>query len=275
MVLFDSHCHLTDPRFRGERADDVPGVLERARAAGLVGVVTIASDADDAATAATLASGYEQVWCTAGIHPHAAASADDAAKARIETLVHGERAVAIGETGLDYHYDNAPRDVQRRLLDWHLALAERVGRPVVVHSREAEDDTAAAIRGVPGVRGVLHCFTGREPLLEGALDAGWYVSFAGLITFRNYDGAEQLRRVPDDRLLLETDSPYLAPVPERGRRNEPAFVAHTCRVAATLRGQDAEELGRLTTANAIRFYGLDRDPVTGAGRRHGETETTR
>ncbi|MGH7505531.1 MAG: TatD family hydrolase [Longimicrobiales bacterium] len=262
MVLFDSHCHLTDARFDGDGdgEDGIPAVLERARAAGVVGVVTIASDAADASAAAMLASLYEDVWCTAGIHPHAAASADDDAKARTGALVTGERAVAVGETGLDYHYDNAPRDVQRKLLDWHLALAERTGRPVVVHSREAEDDTAAAIRNATGVRGVLHCFTGSGSLLDRALEAGWYVSFAGLITFRNYGGAEQLRRVPDDRLLLETDSPYLAPVPRRGRRNEPAFVADTCAAAALLRGVDTNELGRLTTANALRFYGLDPEP---------------
>lgn len=253
MVLFDSHCHLTDDRF----LDDVSAVLERARAAGLVGVVTIASDARDGAAAAALAEREPDVWCTAGIHPHAAAAADEAALARVVELLAGARTVAVGETGLDYHYDNAPRDVQRRLLDWHLDQAARTGRPVVVHSREAEADTAAAIRGAPGVRGVLHCFTGSGTLLDRALEADWYVSFAGLITFRNYGGADELRRVPDDRLLLETDSPYLAPVPERGRRNEPAFVAHTCRVAALVRGQDEASVARATTANARRFYGVD------------------
>ena len=128
---------------------------------------------------------------------------------------------------------------------------------MVVHSRDADADTAAAIRAAPNVRGVLHCFTGSAALLDRALEADWHISFAGLITFRNYGGVEELRRVPDDRLLLETDSPYLAPVPERGRRNEPAFVAHTCRVAAALRGQDAAALARATTANARRFYGVD------------------
>lgn len=252
MLLFDSHCHLTDDRFR----DDVAAVLARARAAGLAGVVTIASDAHDAAQAATLAAAYDDVWCTAGIHPHAAGSADAAAREKVEALLAGARAVAVGETGLDYHYDNAPRDVQREVLDWHLGLAERTGKPVVVHSRDAEADTAAAIRGAPRVRGVLHCFTAGPELLDYALEAGWYVSFAGLITFRNFAGAEELRRVPDDRLLLETDSPYLAPVPERGKRNEPAFVVHTCRVAAALRGQDPDVLASLTTENARRFYGI-------------------
>jgi TatD DNase family protein len=252
MILFDSHCHLTDDRFRGEVAD----VLVRARAAGLAGMVTIASDAADAAAAAELAGAHEDVWCTAGIHPHAAASAEDAAREQVESLLSRPCAVAVGETGLDYHYDNSPRDVQRVLLDWHLALAERTGKPVVVHSREAEADTAAAIRGAPGVRGVLHCFTAGATLLDVALEAGWYVSFAGLITFRNFAGAEALRRVPEDRLLLETDSPYLAPVPERGRRNEPAFVAHTCRAAAVIRDVDADALAAKTTENARRFYGL-------------------
>lgn len=252
MVLFDSHCHLTDDRFNGE----VAGVLERARSAGLAGLVTIASDADDTAAAAALAAMHADVWSTAGVHPHAAAAANAAALEQVESMVVGGGAVAVGETGLDYHYDNSPRDVQRRLLDWHLALAERTRRPVVVHSREAEADTIAAIRSAPEVRGVLHCFAGGAELLDSALEAGWYVSFAGLITFRNYGGADELRRVPDDRLLLETDSPYLAPVPERGRRNEPAFVAHTCRAAAALRGQDVGALAALTTDNARRFYDL-------------------
>jgi TatD DNase family protein len=254
MVLFDSHCHLTDERF----ADDVDAVLERARAAGVAGLVSIASDAADAAAAAALAARHTDVWCTAGIHPHAADSGDADARARVSALAAEERVVALGETGLDYHYDNAPRDVQRRLFDWHLALAATTGLPVVVHSRDAEEDTAAAVRNAgDSVTGVLHCFTAGRALLACALEAGWYVSFAGLITFRNWLGADLLQQVPADRLLFETDSPYLAPVPQRGKRNEPAFVRHTCTAAAGVLGADPAELALRTTRNARRFYGID------------------
>jgi TatD DNase family protein len=254
MVLFDSHCHLTDERF----AADVEAVLVRAREAGVVGVVSIASDAQDAVAAAALAARHPDVWCTAGIHPHAAATGSERTRAAVEELAAGDRVVAVGETGLDYHYDNAPRDVQRRLFDWHLDLAARTGLGVVVHSRDAEEDTAAAVRNAGArVTGVLHCFTAGAALLDTALDAGWYVSFAGLITFRNWTGTALLQQVPADRLLIETDSPYLAPVPERGRRNEPAFVRHTCTAAAGVLGVDPAELALRTTRNARRFYGLD------------------
>ena len=253
MALFDSHCHLTDGRF----ADDVAAVLERARAAGVGGVVTVASDAVDAQAAAALAGTHPDVWCSAGIHPHAAEGADGGARHAIEMLARDERVVAIGETGLDYHYDNAPRDVQRRLFAWHLDLAVRLRLPVIVHSRSADDDTAAAIRdAAPATIGVLHCFTGGSGLMETALAAGWYVSFAGLVTFRKFDGGDLLRGVPLDRLLIETDSPYLAPVPNRGKRNEPAFVAHTCNEVARLRGMEPAALADQTTANARRFYCL-------------------
>jgi hypothetical protein len=164
----------------------------------------------------------------------------------------------LGETGLDYHYDNSPRDVQRRLLDAHIDVAVETGLPLVLHSRSAEADTAAAVRAAAtaGASGVLHCFSGSGALLDAALETGWYVSFAGLITFKRFEGADLLRAVPGDRLLIETDSPYLAPVPQRGRRNEPAFVAHTCAAAAALRGESPAELARSTMDNARRFLNI-------------------
>jgi len=249
--MFDSHCHLTDEKF----AADLDAVLERAWQAGLAGLVTIASDAADADAALGIARRDARIRCTAGIHPHVAERATDDDFARIRALADEPEVVAIGETGLDFHYDNSPRDVQRRVFERQLAIAADCDLPVVVHSRSADDDTAAMIRN-GSARGVLHCFAGGRALLDAALDADWYVSFAGLITFRRFDGADLLRDVPADRLLLETDSPYLAPVPHRGRRNEPAFVVETCRVAATLRGESFAELAARTTANARRFYGL-------------------
>lgn len=252
--MFDSHCHLTDEKFR----DDAGDVMARARAVGVTGVISIASDADDGVAALALAVAYPDVWSTAGIHPHAASRATSADRATVVELMSRDRVVALGETGLDYYYDTAPRDVQRELFAWHLDHSARTGLPVVVHSRDAEEDTAALIRAADSrATGVLHCFAAGQLLFDTAMELGWYVSFGGMVTFRNFTLSDFLRAVPADKLLLETDSPYLAPVPMRGRRNEPSFVAYTCAAAAALRGVDSAELGRVTDANARRFYGID------------------
>jgi TatD DNase family protein len=249
--VFDSHCHLTDEKLR----DEVGDVIARARAAGIVGMVSIASTANDGVAAHALAKLYPDVWSTTGIHPHAAAEASQADRETVTRLMSEDRVVALGETGLDYYYDTAPRDVQRELFEWHLDLSAQSGLPVVVHSRDAEEDTAAMLRAADRrATGVLHCFAAGRLLFDTALELGWYVSFGGMVTFRNFTGAEYLREVPEDSLLLETDSPYLAPVPMRGKRNEPAFVAHTCAAAAAMRGVDSASLGASTTANARRFY---------------------
>lgn len=254
MALFDSHCHLTDGRFAGE----VDEILARASERGLEGMVTIASDADDAYAVAELVTTRSDVWGTAGIHPHVAADAEAGDLDRIEDLLRSRTGlVAVGETGLDYHYDNSPRPVQRRLFRRQVELAVELGLPVVVHSRDADDDTRALIRDVGSeVRGVLHCFTGGAELLDAGLEAGWFVSYSGIASFSSFDGEEGLRRVPDDRLLIETDAPYLAPEPRRGRRNEPAWVAHVAEAVARIRDEDPDEVGRRTARNARSFYGL-------------------
>jgi TatD DNase family protein len=250
--LFDSHCHLTDERFR----DDLDSVIERAWRAGLEGIVTIASDADDVARALAIATAHDRIWCTAGIHPHVAAAAREGDPERVRVALAHERVVALGETGLDYHYDHSPRDVQRSRFAWHLTTAHETGYPVVVHSRAADADTAALIREYPGVSGVLHCFSGGRELFDVGLAAGWYISFAGLITFRKFAAGDLVAATPADRLLLETDSPYLAPVPYRGHRNEPAYVAETWRAAAHFRDELPEVTARLAADNARRFYRL-------------------
>ena len=252
-MLFDSHCHLTDQQF----ANDLADVLRRAAEAGVQRMVTICSDAQDAVAASKLARAHEGVWCTAGIHPHQAASVKRADLDEVADLLEGDRVVAVGETGLDYYYDNAPRNVQRKLLSHHMQLAADLSLPIVVHSREADDDTIAAIRAVEGeVLGVLHCFAGSADLLEVGIEAGWMVSFSGLVTFKNYEGHDLIRIVPPEQLLVETDSPYLAPIPHRGKRNEPAHVRAVAAEVARVRGSDLEEIASLTTANALRFYGL-------------------
>ena len=253
-TLFDSHCHLTDDRFREDRET----VLERARASGVAEMVTVGTGPDDARAARALAERTDGLWCTAGIHPHEADRFDPGTMEALGAVLGAPEAVAVGETGLDYHYDNAPREAQRASFRAHLEEAERRSMPVVIHSRDADADTAALVEAFGGrVSGVLHCFTGGDDLLDAALEAGWYVSFSGIVTFGSFDAPGRVRRVPADRLLVETDSPYLAPAPERGGRNEPAFVAHTCRRVAEIRGEDPAEVARRTRANARRFYGLD------------------
>lgn len=254
-VFFDSHCHLTDSRF----AADLSAVLARAQAAGVTGIVTVASTAADSQAALRLAETYDDtLWCTAGIHPHEAAGATQDDWQALRDLVAHPRVAAIGETGLDYHYDHSPREVQRRLFRLQLELAAETGLPVVVHARNADGDVVAALAEAPGdIRGVLHCFTGGPALLEAALTRGWYVSFSGLVSFKGFAGADAVRVVPQELLLIETDAPYLAPVPQRGRRNEPAFVAHVCEAVASIRGEPLADVAARTTENARRFYAIN------------------
>lgn len=254
--FFDSHAHLADLAFD----DDRGAVLARARNEGAEGVICIGESLAAAARAASIAAARPGfVWYTAGVHPHDAASFDlrrDAPAIR-ERLAAG--AVAVGECGLDYHYDNSPRERQRSAFAAQLEIAAERGAPVVVHTREAEEDTRSMIveAAEAGVRGVLHCFTGSRALAEAAIDAGWFVSFSGIVTFRKWSDDALLREVPDDRLLAESDAPYLAPVPFRGRRNEPAWVRHTVERLAAVRSDSPERVGALVTANARRLFALD------------------
>jgi TatD DNase family protein len=251
---FDSHCHLTDTAFR----DDREAVLLRAAEAGVARAVTIASDVADARAALELARAREGLWCTAGVHPHEAGKALPGDLDAVRALAtDNEEVVAIGETGLDFHYDHSPRAVQEDLFGAHLALGAETGLPVVVHAREADGRIAAALRSMPqGTRGVLHCFTGGDYAFAEAMAAGWYVSFSGIASFGSFRAVDRLREVPLDRLLVETDSPYLAPVPARGKRNEPALVVHVVEAVARHLDMDAAELARRTTENACRFYSV-------------------
>lgn len=253
--FIDSHVHLADPAFD----DDRDAVIARARVTGAVGLVCIGESLAAAARAERIASEHPGfVAFTAGVHPHDASGFDPVADPpRIRDFI-ARGAVAVGECGLDYHYDHSPRPLQRRAFAQQLAIAADTGRPVVVHTREAADDTAAMVReaGAAGIRGVLHCFSGPEVLADVALEAGWYLSFSGIVTFRNWNADALVQRVPDDRLLLETDAPYLAPVPHRGKRNEPAYASLTLARLAQARGATAEGLGGTVSANARRFFGL-------------------
>ena len=260
MVFADSHVHLADPAFDADRDT----VIAAAREAGARALICIGESPDAADRARGIAD--EQpgfVWYTAGMHPHEASSFDlsrDLPRVR-QHLDQG--AMAIGECGLDYHYDNSPRDIQREVFRVQLELAASLNKPVVVHTREAVDDTAAMIReaGQAGVLGVLHCFTGPAPLAETALNAGWYVSFSGVVTFKRWTDDDLVRSVPLDRILVESDAPYLAPVPYRGKRNQPAYVTQTLSKVAAARGIDSESLGEVVVRNTERLFGLA-TPVT-------------
>ncbi len=253
MQLIDAHAHLAAERM----LPDVEAVVARAAAAGVTTIVSIATGPDDWDADLALAERFPGVYATAGIHPHAASSASDDAFARVRTLLAHPRVVAVGEAGLDYHYDFSPRDVQRDSFARHLELGRETGKPVIVHNRESDEDLRALLREAgQGTAGVLHSFSSSRPLLEEALAMGWYVSFSGMVTFKNYAGADFVRMVPADRILVETDTPYLAPVPHRGKTNEPAFVVHVAARCAELRGEDPAEFAARTTENARRFYGI-------------------
>ncbi len=251
---FDSHLHLTDERFDGDRRE----VIRRAREAGVREMVSVGSSPGDAAAALELARREEGIWASAGLHPHGARAWSPEVLDRLRDLVQDPDVLAVGETGFDFHYENSPRDEQARAFRAHLELSADTGLPLIVHTREADAETAELVRAFgDAVRGVLHCFTAGDALLEVALQEDWYVSFSGIATFSGFDGLERLRRVPEDRLLVETDSPYLSPEPVRGRRNEPAHLPHTVERLAGERGVTAGELAALTRRNARRFYGLD------------------
>jgi TatD DNase family protein len=244
--VIDTHAHF---------GDDAEEVLERARAAGVARSVAVATSLEGAHRALALADAHDGVYACLGIHPHEAATSEARNVDALRELLAHPKAVAVGETGLDYFRDYAPADAQQRLFDAQLTLARDSGKPVVIHTRAADEDTVARLVVHDG-RIVLHCFSS-PPLLEPALEHGWYVSFAGNITYKNaFDLRAAARRVPADRLLAETDSPYLAPQPVRGKRNEPAYVVHTVEALAAARGVDAADLAAQIDANADAVFQL-------------------
>jgi TatD DNase family protein len=244
--VIDTHAHL---------GDDAAEVLERARAAGVTRVVDVATTLAGAHRALALADEHEGVFACLGIHPHEAATGEADHVREICRLLEHPKAVAVGETGLDYFRNYAPHAAQQQLFDRQLAVARDTGKPVVIHTRAADEETLERLLEHDGTV-ILHCFSSQR-LLEPALERGWYVSFAGNVTYKNaYDLRTAARRVPPDRLLAETDSPYLAPQAVRGRRNEPSFVTHTLVTLAEVRGVDAEELERQIDENATRVFAL-------------------
>jgi TatD DNase family protein len=256
MALVDSHAHLHFP----DLAADLDAVIARARAAGVVAMVTIGTDRETNAAAVSMADRVPGVFATVGIHPHDAAAATEADWEAIEALARSSpKVVAIGEMGLDFFRNLSPRDVQERVFRRQIGLARRLGRPVVVHCRDAHPETLAILteEGVGEIGGVMHCFSADVDVAKRCLDLGLDISLAGPVTYKNARALPDVARfVPEDRLVLETDCPFLPPHPHRGQRNEPAYIAITAARVAELRGVDTEALGAATTRNAARLFRL-------------------
>ena len=248
MIFTDSHCHLT--------MSNAEANLAAARAAGVRGFVVPATQLDDAPQAVAIANQHADVWAGVGFHPHDAKHCDDAAFAEIARLARAERVVAIGEIGLDYHYDHSPRDVQRAVFERHIELAKELDKPVIVHNRESTDDMVA-ILSRSGARGILHSYTESLDVAKKLVDLGYYISFSGIVTFKSADTLRDVAKgLPHDRVLIETDTPYLAPVPYRGRDNEPAYVVAIADLLARLWGTSVEHVAEQTTANFERVFSV-------------------
>jgi TatD DNase family protein len=256
MELIDTHCHLTFEPLAG----DVAGVIERSRAAGVSRWITVGTSLEDSRRVIELAGRYEGMYATVGIHPHDAKNADAAALDELKRLGRNDKVVAVGETGLDFHYNFSKQPDQRRVFEAHLEIARELNLPVIVHSRNAFEETMEILgRNGGGLRGVVfHCFSGSAEEAKLVLNRGWYVSFTGVVTFKNAQKTrEAAKAVPLDRLMVETDCPYMSPEPVRSQKpNEPALMVHTARLLAELKGMELGDFARATTQSAVTFFGL-------------------
>jgi len=254
-MLIDSHAHLDDPRFDPDR----DAVLQRAWDAGIREILTIGngSSPDQMGCGIPIANAHEWIHTSVGVHPHDASKVEERHYRQMEDLARHARVVAIGETGLDYHYDNSPRDTQREVFRRQVELSKKLDLPVIIHTREADEHTEEILRRETPGRGVVHCFTSGDRLADFAISIGFCISFSGIVTFPNAKTLQSIaKRIPADRLLIETDCPYLAPVPHRGKRNEPAFVADTARFIAALRGVAPDELAAQAADNFNRLFAV-------------------
>lgn len=257
MRLFDTHAHLTDERFDGDREQ----AIERLRESGVELVLLVGDGSREEQPVYALAEAREQFYAATGVHPHDASCWGDAAHARMIKWMAHEKSVALGEIGLDYHYDLSPRETQRAVFDEQLDLAYELNKPVILHIREAHGDATemltARVKAGRMPAGVMHCYTGSWESAKQYLNMGLYVSFSGAVTFKNAPKlAEVAKNLPRDRILLETDCPYMAPVPLRGQRNEPAFIVHTAEKVAQLRGEAPDELALAALENGCRLFGI-------------------
>jgi TatD DNase family protein len=254
-MLIDSHCHLDFPDFAAE----LDAVVERARAAGIARLVTISTRVARQPELLAITDRFADVYCSVGTHPHYAQEELNVTAADLVARTRAAKVVALGEAGLDYHYDNAPREALARGFRTHIAAARETGLPLVIHSREADEDTAKVLEeesGKGAFLAVLHCFTGGPDLARRAITLGHFISFTGILTFKNSEALRAIAaELPADRILVETDAPYLAPGKFRGKRNEPAYVVETAKVLAETRGVSLEEIAQQTTANFFRLFG--------------------
>jgi len=259
MELIDTHCHLTFEQLAG----DIDAVVERSMAAGVVGWITVGTDPQHNRKAVELAGRFENMYAAVGIHPHDAKDVTAQTMSELKELARSEKVVAIGETGLDFHYDFSPRQEQQRLFEAQLEIARQLNLPVIIHSREAFDETIDILERFIGVKGrlkgvVFHCFSGSARQARIVLDHGFYISLTGVATFKNAENARQAAKiVPADRLMLETDCPYMSPAPMRKQKiNEPALMVHTARFLAELKGMEKTDFARAVTAASKDFFGL-------------------
>jgi TatD DNase family protein len=263
-MLVDSHCHLDFPNF----AADLDGVVGRARAAGIERMVTISTRVKRFNDLLAIAERFPDVYCSVGTHPHNAHEELDVTTADLVAHTRSAKVVALGEAGLDYHYDNSPRDAQERGFRIHIAAARETGLPLVIHTREADADTARILEEETGkgtFPAVLHCFTGGAELARRAIALGLFISFTGILTFKNSTALRDIAaELPADRILVETDAPYLAPGKFRGKRNEPAYVVETAKVLAETRGVTLDEIARQTSANFFRLFAKVPRPAAAA-----------
>lgn len=254
MTIIDSHCHLDFPEFAEERE----AVIARAHAAGIGGMLTICTKLANFPAIRALAEGHQGIWCSVGVHPHEAEGADGIAPARLVAETGHPKVIGIGEAGLDFYYEHSPRDIQERVFRTHIAAARETGLPLIIHSRDADAEMVRILdeeQEIGPFPGLIHCFSSGAEVAETALRHGMYVSFSGIVTFKNAEAVRDVaRNVPEDRLLVETDAPYLSPVPVRGKRCEPAFTAHTAAFVANLRGLSRDRLAEVTTANFFRLF---------------------
>jgi TatD DNase family protein len=250
-MLVDSHCHLDFLDFGAERE----AIITRARSAGVETMLTISTRLDQFGGVLAIAEGHDGIWCSVGAHPHDAKDHAALAAQQLVALSVHPKVVGIGETGLDFHYDLSPRDIQKRVFRAHIGASRETGLPLVIHSREADREVARILQEERPPPGVMHCFSSGRSLADAALALGFYISISGIVTFRNAAELRDIvRDLPLDRLLVETDAPYLAPVPYRGKRNEPAFVAATAAAVAELKGIEPEHLAQITSANFFRLF---------------------
>jgi TatD DNase family protein len=258
-LFIDTHAHLDDPRFDKDRED----AINRAKKVGIEHIITVGCWEPERGfdSAIEVAESYDNIYMAIGVHPHDAKLASNDTFKQIETLADHKKVVAIGETGLDFHYDNSPREIQRDIFKRHIEVARGLNLPLIIHTREAEGDTIDILKeeGAEGIGGVFHCFSGDNEMARECMDMGFFISFTGVVTFSKATNIHEVaKKVPIERMLLETDSPYLSPEPHRGKRNEPAFLVETAKRMAEIKDLTLEDVARITTLNAKKLFGIDK-----------------